>query len=642
MRVLRAKGIAFKLIFSILASCSVIFIGIFGYNYLFSRRIIINRIHENAENLIFSAINKIETVLYSVEKVPDTIAYFLEYSSYTKEDLIELLQSIVEGNPEIYGSTISFEPNTFEKKSYYFAPYFYKNRGTENPETKLIYLGGKDYDYFNLPWYRLPKELDIPVWTEPYYDKGGGDILMSTYSAPFYGKAGEERKFMGVVTADVSLEWLEKFISSIKIARTGYAFIISKSGRIVTHPKRELITKETLFEIARQAKDKRLARIAADMVKGKSGYSPFTGADGKTDWLAYKPLPSTGWSLGIVFPQDELIEDIINLTHIVFILGALGFLFLLAVIILIARSITRPLRVLDNLTKDIAKGNLEFELSPFKSKDEVGRLADSFIYMKGALKKYIKELTETTAAKEKMESELKIAHDIQIGILPRALPKNDKFELYASLEPAREVGGDFYDYFFIDGKHLCVAIGDVSDKGVPAALFMSMAKTLIKITAQQSRQPDEILRRINRSIYEENSASMFVAIFLGILDTDSGEFTFVNAGHNPPVVLSAKEPPQFLEATPNSAVGLKEEAAFKKDKIILGHNDAIFMYTDGITEAFNARQEQFGEKRLEAELSLCQNKPVEVMAREVLNKVKSFSQGAPQSDDITVLALRYL
>ncbi len=639
---IKSKGIAFKLIFSILTSCSIIFIGIFGYNYLFSRRIIVKRIQENAESLTLSEVNKIETVLYSVEKVPDTIAYFLEYSSYNKEDLIELLQSIVEGNPEIYGSTISFEPNTFEKDSYYFAPYFYKSRGTGNPETKLTYLGGDNYVYFNLPWYRLPKELNAPIWSEPYYDEGGGNILMSTYSVPFYKKIDGERKFMGVVTADVSLEWLEEFISSIKIAKTGYAFLITESGRIVTHPEKNLITKKTLFELARESGDERLSKIAGEMIKGGSGYAPFRGADGKIDWLAYKPLPSSGWSLGIVFPQDELIVDIIRLTRTVFMLGFIGLLFLLAVIVLIARSITRPLRVLDSLTKDIAKGNLEFELSPFKSKDEVGRLADSFIYMKGALKKYIKELTETTAKKERMESELKIAHDIQMAILPKALPKESKFELYAALEPAREVGGDFYDFFFIDEKHLCFVIGDVSDKGVPAALFMSMTKTLIKIVAQQVSEPDEILNRLNCSICDENDAAMFITIFLGILDVDSGEVAFVNAGHNPPLMMPAKRGAQFLKNTPNVAVGMKDGAVFKKDKLRLGHGDVIFMYTDGITEAFNDKQEQFGQEGLKNELSLHQNEPVEGMAKAVLSRVKSFSQGAPQSDDITIVVLRYL
>ena len=233
---MKHKGIAFKLILFIFVSCAFIFALVFGYNYYFSRRIIVENVEENARNIVFTTVSRIETILHAVEKVPENLAYFLEHTPYNKDELIGLMHSVIEKNPEIYGTTIAFEPYRFDKNSLYFAPYFYKSQG----ENRLVYLD-ESYRYFYWDWYQIPKELDHPVWSEPYYDEGAGNIIMSTYSAPFYKTVSGEREFMGIVTADVSLEWLEKIVSSIKIAETGYGFLISQNGTIVTHPDKNLI-----------------------------------------------------------------------------------------------------------------------------------------------------------------------------------------------------------------------------------------------------------------------------------------------------------------------------------------------------------------------------------------------------------------
>lgn len=644
---IKNKSLAFKLSLLVLSSCTLIFFIIFGYNYLFSRRIIAGDIRLNAENLTLAAVNRINIVLRSVEKVPDTLAYFLEHSSYTKDDLIELLRSVVEGNPEIYGSTIAFEPYSFEQGAFYFAPYLYKKGQGENQATSLTYLGGDDYRYFQLDWYAIPKKLNAAVWSEPYYDKGGGDILMSTYSAPFYKEEAGERKFLGIVTADVSLEWLRDIVSSIKIGKSGYGFLISSTGRIVTYPDKRYIMNQTLFGLADASRDKTLRAIAADMVAGKSGYVFIeNSATGKKNWLAYRPLAASGWSLGVVFPQQELLADITALNRMVLALGVVGLFFLFAVIILISRSITKPLRILDRLTRDIAKGNLDFELSPVTSGDEVGRLASSFNYMKGALKEYIRDLTETTRAKERMESELNIAHDIQMGILPKELPSlgsGPSFDIYAALSPARAVGGDFYDFFFIDRGHLCFAVADVSDKGVPAALFMSMAKAMIRMAAKDTTSPAEILERVNKEVCRENDAAMFVTVFLAVLDIQTGQLYFSNAGHNPSFLIRrASRSAEALLQAKSLAVGLNPNTVFLQDQLCLADSDTIFAYTDGVTEAFDPDQAQFSQERLEAVLSGGSGQTAAALVHMVMEGVRSFCRGTAQSDDITVLALRYL
>ncbi len=635
-------SISFKLIFFVLAGCTAVFAVIFGYNYYFSREMIVQKIEGNARDLAALTVQRIETVLQTAQDVPRHFALHLENTQCGKEELIALLKAMVADSAEVYGSTPAFEPYSFDKTSLYFAPYAYKN----GKEVKLSYLGGDKYRYFYWDWYQIPKELNQAIWTEPYFDEGGGDIIMSTYSVPFYRTADGVRKFWGIVTADLSLTWLQEIISSIKIGKTGYGFLISKNGRFVTHPMKQLIMNETIFSMAEARNDSRLRAIGRDMIQGNSGFVRFQNMVSDQEcWLAYAPVPSSGWSLGVVFPKEELMAPVDRLTHVGLVVVLLGFLFLWLIITGIAHSITRPLRILSVLTKDIAQGNLDFELTSIRSKDEVGRLAQSFLYMKDAWKKYIRERTETTAAKERMESELKIAHDIQMSLLPKGsnpFPKKTEFSLHAVLLPAKEVGGDLYDYFMVDREHLCFVVGDVSDKGVPAALFMAMAKTLIKIFARENPDPADILRKVNEGILGDNEMCMFITLFCGVLNIATGEISYCNGGHNPPLILRAGgSPVEMLQGPRCPVVGVNEEAVYTGAKALLQPGDAIFLYTDGITEAFNVKQEIFSEERLISELATHQQESVDVLVSSVLEEVRSFTRGAPPSDDVTILALRY-
>ncbi|MCX6354189.1 MAG: SpoIIE family protein phosphatase [Candidatus Aureabacteria bacterium] len=638
---LRTRGIAFRLILYIITSCTLIFTVSFGYNYLFSRRIITSKIEENARNLALRTVNRIETVLRSVEKVPQNITYSLESSTYSKEGILNLLRTVVENNPEIYGSTISYEPYAFDKNSRLFGPYYYKPGG----KLSLTYLDG-NYNYIVWDWYTIPKKLGAPVWTEPYFDKGGGNIIMSTYSVPFYYTVKGKREFAGVVTADVYLSWLQDIVSSIKIGTTGYGFLVSRQGTIVTHPRRDLIMRATLPGIAEARHDAELSAIAREMTQGKSGFVPSTSiVTGKKCWLEYEPIPSTGWSLGMVFPQDELMADVTHLGRMVFLLGMIGIGVLLAVIVAISGSITRPLRLLAKATRDIARGELDFTLPAIVSGDEVGKLAASFLYMRDSLRRYIRELTETTAAKERMESELKIARDIQMGMVPKAFPafpERDEFDISAVLEPAREVGGDLYDFFFVDETHLCFVIGDVSGKGVPAALFMAMTITLIKAAAREAASPGAILERVNKELAHNNDSCMFVTVFCGVLNVEDGMVRYANAGHNPPLVIREGRDVEFLKGGEGTLLGIEEGSRYPEGEILLRGGDTLAMYTDGVTEAFNREREMFSEERLREEVASHRKDSVVCMIQRVLESVKAHSRGIPQSDDITLLVLRYL
>ena len=297
---------------------------------------------------------------------------------------------------------------------------------------------------------RSPGNSDALYGVSPISTRGGGDIVMSTYSVPFYRVEKGQRRLAGIITADISLSWLQKIVESIKIAKTGYGFVITKNGTFVVHPNKKLVMNETIFCLAEDRNDKGLRELGRDMIHGKSGFVPFRSTvTEKMCWMVFAPSQSSGWSVGVLFPQDELMADMTRMNHTVLVIGITGMVFLFAVIILIAQTITRPLRLLAGAARTIATGDLDSHIPPVTARDEVGELADSLKYMKVSLKKYIEDLTEATAARERIESELQVAHDIQMGILPKIFPpfpEMTEFDIYAVLQPAKQVGGDLYDF----------------------------------------------------------------------------------------------------------------------------------------------------------------------------------------------------
>jgi sigma-B regulation protein RsbU (phosphoserine phosphatase) len=329
-------------------------------------------------------------------------------------------------------------------------------------------------------------------------------------------------------------------------------------------------------------------------------------------------------------------------------------IFLASVVIayLLVNRISQPLNLLAHHARSLAASDISdapnipasIEALSRTSKDEIGNLAGSFVHMERALQRSIENLKQTTAAKERIESELKIAHNIQMSMVPKIFPPfpdREEFDLYATLVPAREVGGDFYDFFFLDNDRLCLAIGDVSGKGVPASLFMAVTKTLFKATAAGNDHPDEILERLNDELCRDNTACMFVTLFGAILDIRTGQVEYSNGGHNLPYKLSNGQPKQF-ENTKGTVVGALEDAKFESNTIALETGDWIIFYTDGVTEAMDEHKELFADHRLEQFLvSLDRNVSAEELTHSLASEVRRFSATTEQSDDITIMALRY-
>ena len=382
---MKSRGLATRLICYILPATAVIFLAAFTYSYYASKEGIIRAAAENAKHLTRATVYRIEVVLRGVEKIPLNLAATLEHLPYEGNDLVDLMQTAMIHNKELFGLGVAFEPQAYKPQYYYFMPYFCRN----GDGLKLQWLGSDSYRYFYLDWYQVPRELDRPIWSEPYFDEGAGNIIMSTFSVPFYREIEGHRKLAGVVGADLSLMWLKDIVSAVKIYQTGYAFLISQNGLVVTHPETELIMRKSIFSLAEERNDPKIREVGRDMIRGGEGFVPIPESlTGKKSWLYYAPLPATGWSLGVVFPDDELFADAGRLMQRTVAIALLGLAILAIVITAISRGITRPLRGLARKTADIAHGDFSATV-PETGAKEIAHLASSFNRMGRELTDYI-------------------------------------------------------------------------------------------------------------------------------------------------------------------------------------------------------------------------------------------------------------
>ena len=638
---LKRRGLAVKLSFSILIGTTLIAAVSFAYEYWYSSRLVLQNVEADAGNLAQATVNEAETVLGGITKVIMFTASYLEHHDYTEEDILRILEHIVSSNDEVYGSTIAYEPYAYDPDKHYFAPYYYKKNGS----LTLTDLSSENYRYLEKDWYTIPKATHGPAWSEPYYDEGGGNIFMATYSLPFYKTADGKRILQGIVTADISLDWLVRIISSATTYKSGYSFMISKNGSFVSHPDESLIKVENIFTIADALDEPRLREIGENMIRGETGFVPHVSFHlNRPSWLYYAPLPTTGWSMGTVVLEDELFAGLHELNRQVILIAVGGFAILLVVIFTIASRMIRPLETLASTTTEIAKGNLDIELPQVSSHDEVGDLSRAFEEMRVSLKEYISNLAESIKAKERLDSELKIAHNIQMNFLPKRFPPfpdKSEFQIYARLEPAKYVGGDLFDFFLLDDNKLFISIGDVADKGVPAALFMAMTKTLMKGVAEQEPGPAELLMRVNNEIARDNDTSMFVTLICGILNLDTGELIYSNAGHNPPVLIRNNQAPEWLDIPEGFILGPIMDTVYKNDRITLDPGDLLLLYTDGVNEAMNEKRVLYSDERLIDTVTGRKSDATEDLVHLVMESVENHSGDQEQSDDITILALRY-
>lgn len=523
-----------------------------------------------------------------------------------------------------------------------------------------------DYDPRIRPWYVNAVEANKAVFSLPYITiltKEHSDVEVISCSAPYYDAEG----IAGVASLDMATVKLRHFIQDTTIGQKGISFVMNNQGKIVFSTMKEGVLAETdKPQDLRNVEEPKLSQAAGRMAKGEKDMMPVE-VYGENYMMAFAPISTVGWSFGVLVLQDDSSSSLQESQN--YFMGQMDnfkdnlrseYLFLLKVALLamllmivimffmserLSDRFVKPIKQMADGVREIASGNLDKKLD-IKTGDEIEHLAVCFNVMTDELKVYIDNLSRVTAEKEKAAAELSVAKNIQLGALPQDfLTSRQEFQIYASMDAAKGVGGDFYDFYLSDANHLVITIADVSDKGIPAALFMMRAKTALKNLVLMAKVPDDfaaVMTLANQELCRENEEMMFVTVFLAQLDLVTGELIYVNGGHNPPLVQENGKFRYLCHKKKHAMLGVNEDEVYESNRLVLQQGEMIFLYTDGVTEAMNEAKEMYSEERLQETLNMQVGKDVREILTAVRKDVGDYAGEAEQSDDITMLGLIYL
>ena len=548
--------------------------------YYFARNGIRDEVRQRAASEMQVKNLEIQQVVSRVETAVGNLHWALEQSIAHPDSVYPIMRRIMEKNPDLTGCAIAFLPDYYPSKGYWYEPYVFRDKDIlENKQ-----IGSAEHNYLEMPWFIDGLGDNDGLWTEPYIDSAGSEGMVCTYTIPLRDNSG---RTVAVFAADVSLDWLGDLFEQKADVQT---YLFSHAGRVMVCPDSTLVMRITLEETARLHQDTMAAHLNEAVQGGKQG-STNVKYNGEKYYIHYSPVGgNTGWSMALFFPDKEIYKGLHRVSQLLLISMFLGLL-------LLAFIMWRTFRG-------------------------------------------IQKLGEVSAEKERIGSELKIARDIQQGMLPKTFPPYPDCEevaIYGSLVPAKEVGGDLYDFQILDG-HLLFCVGDVSGKGVPASLMMAVTRSLFRTVCARTTHPEEIMNQMNTAMSEMNENSIFVTFFIGNLDLKTGILTYSNAAHCPPVLVN--ETISTLQMDSNIPLGVLEWT-YTRQEIHVGLDSVIFLYTDGLTEAENTTHDQFGEARMFAELEKMAHATPRELIDHISEVIQAFESGTEQSDDLTMLAIRY-
>jgi len=619
---------------------AIIFNVALGFLFYQSREAVRQEAISRATTILDKTSLRVEGILNRVEVASNMTKWLVMRHPNKADSMFVYSRGMLQNNPDFYNCSIAFEPYYFKDKGRYFSAYT-KHIGDS---LRTIQGGSDHYQYFFADWYLMSQLLGKPCWTEPYMDLDvatNTSEMVTSYCQTIKNKQGQ---VIGVINTSLSITWLSQTISEVKPYPNSYSIMIGRGGTYFVHPDTTKITHQTIFTQTLEQPDTALTALGYAMQRGEEGMKHMN-IDGKDSYVFYKPLGHTGCSMAIVCPESDIFGGFDRLRNSVRAIVLVGLLLMLYLFIRIITRELQPLRRLAHEAETIASGQFDAELPDFQRVDEIGQLSHSFGNMQQSLVKYIDELKNTTAQKASIESDLRIASGIQMGMLPEKFPTRDDrddVQLYASLTPAKEVGGDLFDFYFRDEK-LFFCIGDVSGKGVPASLFMAVTRSTFRTVSAHESMPDRIVTTMNKAIADMNKTHMFVTLFVGVLDLPTGRLHYCNAGHDAPLLVGAGV--GELACDSNIPVGFMPTWKYSLQETQIFTGTTILLFTDGLTEAMNADYAQFQIERVNdvafQALSHGQQEPRQLIAQ-MTDAVHDFVGDAEQSDDLTMMAIQYI
>lgn len=510
------------------------------------------------------------------------------YKIPSEEECFMLLNQFLDANPSICGVAIGFEKFLYQDTADKYGFAAYVTNVTGKKESLNL---GNIHDFHEKEWYKQAAALNKPYWSKPFRETLAGKAVVC-FSLPLHGL---DNRLIGVIALDIDTEMFRKKCAEISPFPGAQVSMVDRDFCFVAHPDSTFLLR-SVTEVGIYDDYLNDDSMKEKMQQHLGGSGLVNKGTQHEAMFYYAPIKRTGWTIAIECPKDEVF-----------------------------RGVERMKRD----TTLIAIGCILFMIV-------------CFIHL-------FRKFKDVTASKAGMESELKIASGIQMGMIPKlypAFPDRDEIDVYGFLKPAKDVGGDLYDYFIRDNK-LFFCIGDVSGKGVPASLFMTVIRSLFRNVSLHTEDPAEIVSSLNKALSEGNVNSMFCTLFLGVLNLENGHLDYCNAGHNAPIVrrfIDGKMVVDYVQLKTNLAVGVFDTFNYVKEEVDMKPGEALFMYTDGVTEAENAQKELFGEDAVLAVLGEARAQHMRT-AKEFIDYVykvlKVWAVGAEQSDDITMVVMEY-
>ena len=513
------------------------------------------------------------------------------------------------------------------------------------------------------PWYTGAAAKKDLYFTDVETDAFNGQIGI-VCALPVY----HDGKLAAVVGADLFLDSLQEAVDASD-QYGGFIYIINEQGHVIFSPK-----KEGLFQVrlSSESEDLRvsggddLAAFVKDSMK-ESTPVRLVEADGVQYYMSGVPLSSIGWTIISVVSKEEAdkptvmmeeqydsilgeavasySEEISQAKRMILILLFVVVILSISSALVLSKRIVKPLNTMTRTMETLSVTREQFRMEDtYRTGDEIEVLAEKFASLSARTIHYVGQVKKVTAEKERIKSELGMATAIQVSQLPHlfpAFPDRKEFDIYASMTPAKEVGGDFYDFFLVDDDHIGLVMADVSGKGVPAALFMMVSKILIRNRVQNGEGPGEALRNVNNQLMEGNEVEFFVTVWLAVVEISTGRGVVVNAGHEHPVLRRSNGKFELIKYRHSLAVAAMEDVRFKEREFQLYPGDTVFVYTDGVAEASNSKNELYGTDRMLSILNQNLDADPEEVLRGVMRGINDFVDGAEQFDDITMLCFRY-
>ena len=544
--------------------------------YYTAQNIIQRSMERYVESEMRSSSLTIHNQLSKVEVAVNNMMWVVQRNLNYPDSMYMLARHLVVNNPTILGSSIMFVPEHFPQKGYYFEPYAARRAdGT----IELMQLGSPTHDYTKQEFFTAPIEKDGAHWAEPYVDSDGAQAKVTTFGRPVHDRSG---KIVAVVDADLSIDWLNEIIEAKKVFSSTQRFLISKEGNLLAgadNTMLKMIVKNPEF----------FKYTTTNTGYKGSHYTTMTDENGEKLHVFFQPVGGqTGWTIIHVCYDSDIFGHLRQVRRFLLLMVLAGFVLL------------------------------------------------SFIIYRTS--RYLSRLHKVNAEKHRISNELRVAADIQMSMLPRVFPpfsERKDIDLYASMTPAKEVGGDLYSFFLLN-ERLYIAVGDVSGKGVPASLFMAQTTRLFRTLAGEGYSPEDIAYHMNSGLCEGNNTMMFITLFIGVIDLQTGQLDFCNCGHNPPIINGQLVTFKYR----NRPLGIIDGIPFQGESIPDVRGKQILIYTDGLNEAMNSKKELLGNERL-LELMINSQEFTACQVVEMLKKaVEKHRDGADPNDDLTLLCLR--